>query len=76
MTLKQQALLDVVKIAALGALIGVALTALALWTSFEVVATLVAIAALIYFGKVSYDIRVAQLESEAERVRQALKDTK
>jgi len=74
MTLKQQALLDVVKIAALGALIGVALTALALWTSFEVVATLVAIAALIYFGKVSYDIRVAQLESEAERVRRALRD--
>ena len=74
MTLKQQALLDVLKIAALGALIGVALTTLALWTSFEVVATLVAIAALIYFGKVSYDIRVAQLESEAERVRRALRD--
>lgn len=74
MTLKQQALLDVVKIAALGALLGVALTSLALWTSFEVVATVVAVAALIYFGKVSYDIRVSQLTLEAERVRQALKE--
>ena len=74
MTLKQRALLDVLKIAALGALIGVALTSLALWTSFEVVTTIVAVAALIYFGKVSYDIRVSQLESEAERVRRALRD--
>jgi len=74
MTLKQRALLDVLKIAAVGALIGVAVTSLALWTSFEVVATVAAIAALIYFGKVSYDIRVSQLTLEAERVRQALKE--
>jgi hypothetical protein len=74
MNLRQRALLDVMKIAALGALAGVMLTALALWTSFETVSLIVALAALIYFGKIAYDIRVAQLEAEADRVRRALRD--
>lgn len=76
MTLKQRALLDVLRVLALGLLVGAVITVAAEYLGLAVVAVTVMLLALIYLGKTAYDIRVAQLTYEAERVRQALKDTK
>ena len=76
MTLKQRALLDVIKMGLLGALVGTLITAAAYYLGIATVGTIVAVIMLIYFAKMAYDMRVSQLEYEAERVQRALKDPK
>ena len=76
MTLKQRALLDVAKILAVGVLGGTLITLAIDHLGLAIVAITVSTLMLIYLGKLAYDIRVGQLQYEAERVNRALKDTK
>lgn len=74
MTLKQRALLDVVKVLGLGMIIGSLITLAIDWFGLPIVGLAVTTAMLVYLGKIAYDMRVSQLTYEAERVERALKD--
>jgi uncharacterized membrane protein YgaE (UPF0421/DUF939 family) len=76
MTLKQRALLDVAKVVGLGMIIGSLITLAVDYFGLAIVGITVSTLMLAYLGKVAYDIRVSQLEYEAERVQRALKDPK
>ena len=75
MTLKQRALTDVIKILALGVIAGTVITLAIELFGLPVVGIAVSSAMLIYLGKIAYDIRLSQLQYEADRVERALKDT-
>ena len=74
MTLRQRALLDVVKVLCLGLLVGTLITLATEVFGLAPVALAVMLILLVYLGKTAYDIRVAQLTLEAERVQRALKE--
>jgi hypothetical protein len=74
MTLKQRALLDVAKMALMGALAGTLISVAAIHLGTVPVGIAVGLAALIYFAKIAYDMRVSQLEYEQQRVERALRD--
>lgn len=76
MTLRQRALLDVLKVLGLGLILGTLITLAVEYFGLATVGLVVTVAMLAYLGKVAYEIRVSQLESEAERVQRALKDPK
>lgn len=74
MTIKQRALLDILKLTLFAALVGSAVTLAQLYLGAEVVYGTLAIVAVLYFGKMAYDTRVSQLEYEQERIQRALKE--
>lgn len=76
MTLKQRALLDVAKVLIGGMAVGSLISLSAIYIGAAVTYITVAVIALGYLGKVCYDIRVSQLQFEADRVARALKDGK
>lgn len=73
MTLKQRALVDVLKLVLGGLAIGIAANLLVLWLGLPIAGTVIAAIILAWFCKVAYDIRVGQLQFEADRVERALK---
>lgn len=74
MTLKQRALVDILKILALGGLAGALITVVQMFIG--VADTLLILGGLgtVYFGYQAYLMRVSQLEAEAERVQRALRE--
>ena len=76
MTLKQRALLDVAKVFGMGAGVGVIVALSGIYIGQAITMTIVGIAVIAYLCKVCYDMRVSQLQFEADRVSRALKDTK
>lgn len=74
MTLKQRALLDVVKVLGIGFIGGTLITVAIDHLGLPIVGIAVSTLLLIYLGKMAYDIRLGQLKYEAERVERALKD--
>jgi len=74
MTLRQRALLDVMKVLTVGMIVGAVITVAVEYLGLALVAPVILLVALIYLAKTAYDIRVAQLTSEAERVQRALRD--
>ena len=76
MTLKQRALFDVIKVLGIGFIGGTVITVAIDHLGLAIVGITVSTLLLIYLGKLAYDIRVGQLQYEAERVNRALKDTK
>lgn len=76
MTLKQRALLDVAKMFGLGAGVGVLVALSGIYIGQIATMIVVGVISIGYLCKVCYDMRVSQLQFEADRVARALKDTK
>jgi len=76
MTLKQRALLDVVKVLGIGFIGGTVITVAIDHFGLPIVGIAVSTLLLVYLGKMAYDIRLGQLEYEADRINRALKDGK
>ena len=76
MTLKQRALVDVLKMLALGVGSGVVISLSAIHIGAAVTYGVLAVLALAYLTKFCYDMRVSQLELEQSRIERALKDGK
>jgi len=74
MTLKQRALVDVLKVGLFGAIVGVITTIAIEYVGLAIVGTILAGAVFIYLCKTAYDIRVSQLQYEQERIQRALKE--
>jgi hypothetical protein len=73
MTLKQRALLDVIKMLAIGMGTGVLISLSAIYIGAAITYGAVAVLALAYLSKVCYDMRVSQLKFEQDRIERALK---
>jgi len=73
MTLKQRALLDVAKMFGLGAGVGVAVALSGIYIGQIPTMIVVGLISIGYLCKVCYDMRVSQLQFEADRVERALK---
>lgn len=73
MTLKQRALFDVVKLFLGGAAVGVVVAVSGIYIGQAVTMTIVGVIAIGYLCKVAYDMRVSQLQFEADRIERALK---
>jgi hypothetical protein len=73
MTLKQRALLDVIKMLVIGVATGSLISLSAIYIGSAITYGAVAVIALAYLTKVCYDMRVSQLQFEADRVERALK---
>ncbi len=76
MTLKQRALVDVLKVMIAGMAVGTVIALSAQYIGTAITGITVAVILLAYFVKVAYDMRVSQLEFEQSRIERALKDTK
>jgi hypothetical protein len=76
MTLKQRALMDVVKMLATGCGVGVIIALSGIYIGQLATMIAVALIAVSYLCKVAYDMRVSQLEFEQQRIERALKDGK
>ncbi len=76
MTLKQRALLDVAKVFGIGAAVGVLIALSGIYIGQMATMITVAVLAIAYLCKVCYDMRVSQLQFEADRVERALRDSK
>lgn len=74
MTLRQRALLDVAKMLAIGASVGVVISLSGIYIGQVTTMIIVGVIALSYLCKVAYDMRVSQLEFEQQRIERALKD--
>ena len=74
MTLKQQALLHVLKIIALGVTVGAAVSYLGTVFGAAVMGIVVAAALLVYMGYHAYDIKLTQLKHERDQIVKNLKD--
>ena len=73
MTLKQRALLDVIKMLAVGIGSGVLISLSAIYIGAAITYGVVAVIALAWLTKFCYDMRVSQLKFEADRIDRALK---
>ena len=73
MTLKQRALLDVIKMLAIGIGTGVLISLSAIYIGAGVTYITVAVLVLAYLAKTAYSMRVSQLQFEQERIERALK---
>lgn len=73
MTLKQRALLDVALLIGAAAVAGALVQVAIYYLGLPITGTVLALALLAYFAKTAYDIRVSQLQFEADRVERALK---
>ena len=76
MTLKQRALLDVAKMFGLGAGLGALVLLSGIYIGQVFTVSVVGIVSIGYLCKLAYDMRVSQLQFEADRVARALKDGK
>ncbi len=76
MTLKQRALLDVVKMLVGGAVVGTLVALAGQYLGIVVTGIIVSSCLLAYLAKLCYDMRVSQLEFEQSRIERALKDGK
>ena len=65
--------MDVAKVFALGASVGLALALSAVYIGKIITMSIVAIVSISYLAKACYDIRVTQLKYEQERIERALK---
>ena len=74
MTLKQRALLDVVKMLVIGMGTGVVISLSAIYIGAAITYGVVALVVLGYLVKTAYSMRVSQLELEQSRIERALKD--
>ena len=74
MTIKQMAVLRVVKIMAIGLAVGVIFNLGLHLLGIVIMGTLVTLALLIYFAKFAYDIELSKLESENSLTK--IRDTK
>ena len=74
MTIKQQALRDVVLMALMSAVVGTLIAVAAYYLGTATVGTIAALVLLIYLGRLAYDMRVSQLEHEQQRVQRALRE--
>ena len=73
MTIKQRALLDVIKMLAVGIGSGVLISLSAIYIGAAITYGVVAVLALAWLSKFCYDMRVSQLKFEADRIDRALK---
>ena len=73
MTIKQRALLDVIKMLAVGIGSGVLISLSAIYIGAAITYGVVAVVALAWLSKFCYDMRVSQLKFEADRIDRALK---
>lgn len=73
MTIKQRALLDVVKMLVIGMGAGVLISLSAIYIGAGITYIGVAVIVLAYLAKVAYDMRVSQLQFEQDRIDRALK---
>lgn len=76
MTLKQRALVDVLKMLAVGAAAGVSIALSGIYIGQIPTMIVVAVLAMSYLCKLAYDMRVSQLEFEQQRIERALKEGK
>lgn len=76
MTLKQRALLDVVKMFGIGASVGIAVVLSGIYIGQIPTMITVGIVSIGYLCKLCYDMRVSQLQFEQDRVERALKQGK
>jgi len=74
MTIQQRALWDIIKLMLAAALVGALIQVGIHYLGLAIVGTAIALALLIYFGKMAYDVRVSQLEYEQQRIDRALKE--
>ena len=74
MTIKQRALLDVIKMLAVGIGSGVLISLSAIYIGAAITYGVVALVVLGYLVKTAYSMRVSQLELEQSRIERALKD--
>ena len=76
MTLKQRALLDVVKMLVIGMGTGVVISLSAIYIGAAITYGVVALVVLGYLVKTAYSMRVSQLELEQSRIERALREGK
>ena len=74
MTLKQQAIIHVIKIIAIGITVGAAVSYLGLVFGTHVMAIVVALTLLAYVGYHAYDVKLTQLKHERDQIVKNLKD--
>ena len=74
MTLKQRALIDTLKIVAIGIAVGALITAVQMFIGVADTFLILALVFGSYCFYQAYKIRVSQLESEQERIQRALKE--
>ena len=74
MTLKQRALLDVLRVLGFGIATGVVVSLSAIYIGAAITYITLAVLVLAYLCKFCYDMRVSQLELEQSRIERALKD--
>ncbi len=76
MTLKQRALLDCLKMLAVGAGVGTVVALAGQYLGIVITGIVVSLAVLAYLIKIAYEMRVSQLEFEQQRIERALKEGK